>query len=49
MQEAIGHVPLGSGSVKRRPKKKTAKKTKNENIAIANEVLRLIKERGILR
>ena len=49
MQGAIGHVPLGSGSAKRRPKKKTAKKTKNENIAIANEVLRLIKERGILR
>ena len=38
--------PLVSGSAKRRrPKKKTA----NENIAIANEVLRLIKERGILR
>ena len=42
--------PLGSGSARRKgPKKKTAKSTKNENIAIANEVMRLIKERGILR
>ena len=39
-------VPLASGSAKRRrPKKKPA----NENIAIANEVIRLIMERGILR
>lgn len=42
-------VPLGFGSVRRRPKKKTTQTNKNENIAIANEVLRLIKERGILR
>ena len=42
-------APLGSGSVRRRPKKKTTQTNKNENIAIANEVLRLIKERGILR
>ena len=42
----LGTVPLESGSDKRkRPKKKPA----NENIAIANEVLRLITERGILR
>ena len=50
MSTAVGMVgpaaPLASGSAKRRrPKKKPA----NENIAIANEVLRLIKERGILR
>ena len=43
-------VPLGSGSD--RPKKKKRKPTtimKQENLAIANEVLRLLKERGILR
>ncbi|HCI72765.1 MAG TPA: hypothetical protein DHV30_20105 [Balneola sp.] len=46
-------VPLGSGSGE--TKKKTAKKKrkpivmKDEDLAIANEVLRLIKERGILR
>ena len=43
-------LPLGSGSG--RPKKKKRKATtvmKQENLAIANEVLRLIKERGILR
>jgi len=39
-------VPLGSGLGN--PKKKHAKR-RNENIAIANEVLKLIKERGILR
>ena len=39
-------APLVSGSG--RPKKKRTKK-RNENIAIANEVLKLIKERGILR
>jgi len=46
---AISAGPLASGSAKRRPKKKTTKSRKNENLAIANEVLRLIKERGILR
>lgn len=46
---AVGSGPLASGSAKRRPKKKTTKSKKNENLAIANEVLRLIKERGILR
>ena len=46
-------APLASGSG--RPKKKTAKRKrkpivmKDENLAIANEILRLIKERGILR
>jgi cytidyltransferase-like protein len=39
-------APLASGSG--RPRKKTTKR-RNENIAIANEVIRLIKERGILR
>ncbi len=39
-------VPLASGSG--RPKKRDPRK-RNENIAIANEVMRLIKERGILR
>jgi len=38
-------VPLQSGSG--RPKKRRTRR--NENIAIANEVLKLIKERGILR
>ena len=38
-------VPLRSGSG--RPKKRRTRR--NENIAIANEVLKLIKERGILR
>ncbi len=38
-------LPLGSGSAK--PKKKRAKKPKNENLAIVNEVMKLIKERGI--
>ena len=43
-------VPLGSGSVRRRgPKKKTTTIMKDENLAIVNEVMRLIKERGILR
>ena len=45
-------LPLGSGSD--RPKKKRRRKKaptimKQENLDIANEVLRLIKERGILR
>jgi cytidyltransferase-like protein len=39
-------VPLASGSG--RPNKKDPRK-RNENIAIANEVMKLIKERGILR
>jgi cytidyltransferase-like protein len=39
-------VPLASGSG--RPKKRDPRK-RNENIAIANEVMKLIKERGILR
>ena len=39
-------VPLASGSGK--PKKRDPRK-RNENIAIANEVMKLIKERGILR
>ena len=38
-------VPLRSGSG--RPKKRRTRR--NENIAIANEVLKLIKERGIIR
>ena len=42
---AISSGPLGSGSG--RPKKRRTRR--NENIAIANEVLKLIKERGILR
>jgi len=49
MSTAVGMVgaaaPLASGSG--RPKKKRTRR--NENIAIANEVLKLIKERGILR
>ena len=44
-------APLGSGLA--RPKKKARRKKrksrKNENIAIANEVMKLIKERGTLR
>ena len=42
---AISSGPLASGSG--RPKKRRTRR--NENIAIANEVLKLIKERGILR
>ena len=41
--------PLASGSVKRRrPAKKRATTTNNENLNLVNEVMRLIMERGIL-
>ena len=46
-------IPLVSGSDKPAKKKKAKRKpptvTKDENLDIVNEVMRLIKERGILR
>ena len=53
IEGGVSPVPLGSGSdkpaKKKKPKKKAVTVMKDENLDIVNEVMRLIKERGILR
>ena len=46
---AIGTAPLASGSGKKRPAKRDKKKRTDEKLKLANEVMRLIIERGILK
>ena len=55
MEGSVGSVPLASGSgepaknKKKKAKRKLPTARKDENLDIVNEVMRLIKERGILR
>jgi len=55
MEGSVGSVPLASGSgepaknKKKKAKRKLPTVMKDENLDIVNEVMRLIKERGILR
>jgi cytidyltransferase-like protein len=46
---AIGTAPLASGSGKKSPAKRNKKKRTDEKLKLANEVMKLIIERGILK